>query len=304
MEPEEQSASHSAAATGALRKWARRLVLSAAALAILLVGAFVYYTRPHYAWLAFGPEQRLRVLLCDRGLWVTLTEFIDGKRTSRVERFRDFWSCEGVTFADSGGASTYTITGISGTTTRPHEVFVKVKVDGPLAYKQYCDLAVDGRNAESAHVAHFNGPLTVGVVTINWKVPADLALARGDKPTTLRTFVGTMDAARGGWVVVSTQDRDNACLFESGVRPEVEVSFPARSADQPAIRQRFRLNEVCCGCVFYGPVRVPDEARDGVATLTFTFPAWSAAGVAPSTLELPIVAAAESKTDLASQSAP
>jgi hypothetical protein len=286
----------------ASRKWVRRLSLTAGAIAVLFAGAFFYYTRPHYAWLAFGPQQRLRVLMCDRALWITLTEFIDGEATSRVERFRDFWVCEGVTFADPDGATRYTITGISGTTQRPHEIFVKVKIDGPLAYEQYCDLVVDGRDAESARVAHFNGPLTVGVVTVNWKVPEGLALSRGSEPTSLRTFVGTMDPERGGWVVVSTQDRATACLFADGVRPEVEVAFPARSANQPAMLRRFTLEEVCCGCVFYGPVSVPDEAGDGNATLTFSFPAWAAARVAPSTLELPIVdPPAKSATDVVSQ---
>jgi hypothetical protein len=306
MEPEQQSTLNSdPPSTDALRQRVRRFLPAAAAIAILLTGVFFYYTRPHYAWLAFGPQQRLRVLMCDRGLWVTLTEFIDGEATSRVERLRDFWVCQGVPFADPDGATRYMITGISGTTQRPHEIFVKVKIDGPLAYEQYCDLVVDGRNAESARVAHFNGPLTIGVVTVNWKVPEGLALARGSAPTSLRTFVGTMDPARGGWVVVSTQNRDQACLFADGVRPEVEVAFPARSADQRDIRQRFTLEEVCCGCVFYGPVSVPEEAGDGTATLTFSFPAWSAARVAPSTLELPIVDPPDkSATDLASQAEP
>jgi hypothetical protein len=35
-------------------------------------------------------------------------------------------------------------------------------------------------------------------------------------------------------------------------------------------------------------VRVPDEAGDGKAKVTFSFAAWQAGKVAPSTVELPI----------------
>jgi hypothetical protein len=40
--------------------------------------------------------------------------------------------------------------------------------------------------------------------------------------------------------------------------------------------------------VFHGPVRVPVEAGLGKAKVTFSFDAWKAGRVAPSTIELPI----------------
>ena len=38
-----------------------------------------------------------------------------------------------------------------------------------------------------------------------------------------------------------------------------------------------------------GPVRVPDEAGNGKARLTISFPSWNAARVAPATYQLRLV---------------
>jgi hypothetical protein len=40
--------------------------------------------------------------------------------------------------------------------------------------------------------------------------------------------------------------------------------------------------------LFHGPVRVPDEAGNGMAKVTFSFAAWDAGKVSSSTIELPI----------------
>jgi hypothetical protein len=44
-------------------------------------------------------------------------------------------------------------------------------------------------------------------------------------------------------------------------------------------------------------VRVPDEAGLGKAKVTFSFDGWKDGKVAPSTIELPVVAAPEKKAD-------
>ena len=45
--------------------------------------------------------------------------------------------------------------------------------------------------------------------------------------------------------------------------------------------------------MFAGAVAVPEEAGSGKAKVTFSFNAWKEGGVAPSTIELPILDAEE-----------
>jgi hypothetical protein len=160
-----------------------------------------------------------------------------------------------------------------------------------VAYHQYCDVSLAAGDPTTAHVSQFDGPLTVGPVTTNWKLPKDLALQRGSTPTTLRAVVGTMDRARGCWVVVDSHDEKQNPRFPDGVRPEVEIVFPAQTKGQPPIVKRYALDQVCCGCVFYAPVPVPDDAGEGAARVSYSFPSWSQVKVASSTIELPIVSA-------------
>jgi hypothetical protein len=272
------------------KRWLRILLGFTAVVILVGGGVLFWFTRPHYAWLAFGPQERVRLLLCDRGLWIAVTQFVDGKRSGPVERFRAWPDFGGLTLDDPDGQTTYTLTKPQNYAPpgEPPKFMATVDIQGPLAYRQYCDLGLAAGDPESAPVAHFHGPLTAGAVTANWKLPEGLALERGDSPTTLRAFVGTMDAARGCWVTVNSHDGENEPRFPPEVRPEVEITFAAQSEGQPPIVERYALDQVCCGCVFYAPVRVPELAGDGFAVVTFSFPSWTAAHVASSTVTLPI----------------
>ena len=44
---------------------------------------------------------------------------------------------------------------------------------------------------------------------------------------------------------------------------------------------------------FYGPVRVPDEAGNGKARVTLSFPDWKEGHVMPATFEVPLAEAGE-----------
>jgi hypothetical protein len=282
-----------AASRGMNRRRFLKLSLAVVGLALLAGGIAIWFaTIPQYAWLIFGPQHRLRVLIADRPLWITVTQFVDGQETSS-QRYRNWESLGDLTFHDPDGRTTYTLRrpGRATVDRNPVRTLATVDIGGPIAYRQYCDLTFAPGNPQSAPVAHFHGPLTVGAVTINWKLPTDLVLRRGSEPTTLRSFVGTMDAAHGCWVVVNSHDGDRP-RFPDSVRPEVEIAFPARDVTVPPIVERFVLDQVCCGCVFYAPVKVPDAAGEGKAKVTFSFPAWSGGRVASSTIELRIAAAA------------
>ena len=95
-----------------------------------------------------------------------------------------------------------------------------------MSYRQYCGFELRGRPGE-AQVAHFHGPLAMGPLTINWKVPAELALVTGDKPTDLRGYAGTMNAEHGGWVVVRNHNGD-VPAFSQGRLPRRGRGVPPR----------------------------------------------------------------------------
>lgn len=230
----------------------KKIVLAVCLIVGLLAGLGAYFLRPQpkaeYGWLAFGPDAAVRVLVTLHGEAVTLDHYLDDKPTGRQERFADQLECKDVTIADPDGRTTYTITGMSGTKVRagiPTEVFVTVAVQGPLRYRQYGDLVLaDG--LDSAPLAHYHGPLTVAVQRINGQLPEGLALRRGDKPTELRIHIGTMNADKGCWVVVCTEDEQRTHpAFSKDVHPFVDAEFPPRHAGDPPVQPRYSLDHVC-----------------------------------------------------------
>jgi hypothetical protein len=120
---------------------------------------------------------------------------------------------------------------------------INVDVKGTLEYQQYCDLEVRDNPAKAA-VAHFHGPLTAGPKTISWKLPPELVLATGDKPTDLSAVVGTMSGEHGCWVVVRSHVRDQSA-FPKGVCPVVDVEFPPKAPGGPPVKKRYELDQFC-----------------------------------------------------------
>jgi hypothetical protein len=88
-------------------------------------------------------------------------------------------------------------------------------------------------------------PLTAGPRTISWKVPPELGLKRGDKPTDLPAMVGTMDTDKGCWVVIRSQSSNNEPPFPKGIYPYVDVEFPAKKAGAASIKKRYPLDQFC-----------------------------------------------------------
>jgi hypothetical protein len=204
--------------------------------------------KPEYCWLAFGPQAEVRVLVRLDGEAVSLDHYASDKPAGRTEQFKDRAECKNVALADPDGKTSYLITRLSGTGVKPGEptdLMVSVDIRGPLEYRQYCDVVAMGADPKTAPMAHFHGPLTVEAQTVFWKLPPDLALHRGDKPTDLRAFVGTMDAQRGCWVVVRTHEGQDQLAFPKGVHPFVDVEFPARKPGDPPIQKRYPLDQFC-----------------------------------------------------------
>jgi hypothetical protein len=230
-----------------MTKWFLVLLLAAG---LIGIGAYFLFLNPapEYCWLAFGPDARARVLVCMRGETVSLEHYFDGKPTGRTERFNHRSECKGVTVADPDGKTSYVITFMSGTIVRarkPTELFVGVDIRGPVSYDQYCDVAAMTADSDGAPIAQFNGPLTISIQTNSWKLPPDLALQRGDKPTDLFAYAGTFDEQKGCWVVVSTHTNDGQPKYPKGMYPFVDVEFPPARPGDPPLKMRYPLDEFC-----------------------------------------------------------
>jgi hypothetical protein len=204
-----------------------------------------YERSPKYALLLFGAEARLRVWVVLDGETVYLERNADGDLTGKGNRFPDLGSCKDVELADADGKTRYLINGISTHYEQPNvqSLDVGVEIKGPVSYRQYCGVELRGRPAE-AQVAHFHGPLTMGPLTINWKVPASLVLVTGETPTVLRGHVATLNAEHGCWVVVRSHNGD-ASAFPADVCPVVDVEFPAKAPGAAPVRKRYRLDKFC-----------------------------------------------------------
>jgi hypothetical protein len=225
----------------------KKLLLSVLAVALLGSGAWFLHpqSHPQYCLLLFGPEARLRV-------WVILDDdavSIDpdgGDFSHRGKRLGALADCTGIEIPDPDGQTRYIITGM-----RDREegdppqrrLIVDVDVKGPLEYRQYCDVGMVGQ-PEAAAIAHFHGPLMVSPKTIMWKLPPKLALAKGEQPTDLPANIGTMDDARGCWVVVRTH-KGNSAVFPDGVFPVVDVEFPSKVPGDPPVKRRYPLDTFC-----------------------------------------------------------
>jgi hypothetical protein len=217
---------------------------------VLLAGIGAYFSdsrsKPEYGWLVFGPDAKVRVLVCLDGQALSLSHYANGQPTERKENFRHTQDVKEVAVADPDGKTSYVITGMSRVTVKkPTELMVNVQIKGPINYRQYCDLTEMAGDTEAAPLAHFHGPLTVEASTINWKLPPRLSLQRGNKPTDLRAHVGTMDAKKRCWVVVVSHDSKSHPAFPQGVHPFVDVEFPSKNQVAPPIKRHYPLAEVC-----------------------------------------------------------
>jgi hypothetical protein len=227
----------------------KRVFLLLVPIALLgVIGAYSseLWSRFECAWLVFGPEGNVRVLVRVDGDAVSLTHYDSGKPTGRKESFRHWQEIKDVAVADPDGKTCYVITGMSRVRVKkPTELLVNVEIKGPINYHQYGDLTGMTGDPARAPLAHFHGPLTVEASTINWKLPPDVALVRGNKPTELRAHIGTMDAKKHCWVVVRTHETKDQPAFPPGVYPVVDVAFPAKNKAAPPIQRRYPLAAVC-----------------------------------------------------------
>ncbi len=202
-----------------------------------------YEKSPRYALLLFGPEAKLRLWAAVDGEALYLDRDADGDLTGKEERSARLKDCRDIELADPDGKTRYLIKRIAVLAGDGDLLYVDVEIKGPVSYQQYSTVALKGR-AREAHLAHFHGPLTIGPDLTNWKVSDKLALMTGKEPTELGAHVGTMDARHGCWVVVWSHHGEKSA-FPEGVRPVVDVEFPATVAGAAPLKKQYTLDEFC-----------------------------------------------------------
>jgi hypothetical protein len=193
-----------------------------------------YKGQPKYCLLVFGPEAKARVWLVLDGDTLYVDKNGNGDLTEPGERLpndgKDFQPFE---VTDRAGPDRYKVTHLSVIRSeRDKRVFLMADVEVVGKYKQYCDLT-PAASRRGAPVAHFHGPLRLGLRESNWS-PTE-HLVRGDKPGELFAWVGTFDRAHGCWVVVRSDG------LPPGLHPVAAVEFPGAGPQ----RQRYRLTGRC-----------------------------------------------------------
>lgn len=213
-----------------------------------------YKGKPKYALLVFGPEAQTRVWVVQDGETLYVDRNGDGDLTGKDERFTldcpnprlygfgHLADCK-IEIRDSDRQTRYLITSISiypennKPLDKPH-LMANVDIKGRHSYRQYCDAKM-AEKPDKAALAHFHGSLTIEPRTINWKLTQELSrLPAGDPAGEINAVVGTMDAERGCWVVVRSED------LPKDLHPLVEVEYPT-SKTGTTIKQRYRLDQRC-----------------------------------------------------------
>lgn len=215
-----------------------------------------YKGKPQYALLVFGREAKTRVWVVQDGETLYVDRNGDGDLTGEDERFTLTLSGDknqygtlhdcNIEILDADKKTRYVLTSLS---IRPEpngaegdserHMMANVDIKGQVSYRQYCDAKL-AEKQDKAAIAHFHGPLTIGPRTINWKLtPEQSLLPLGDSPGEIFAVLGTMDAERGCWVVVRSQD------LPEHLHPAVEVEYPAKKARDAPIKKRYQLEQRC-----------------------------------------------------------
>jgi RNA polymerase sigma factor (sigma-70 family) len=151
---------------------------------------------------------------------------------------------------------------------------------GPVALEGLLRL---GDSPESAPIIHFDGPLTMRVRMMRGLMNCDVQgkwwyeeepLVRGQE-CELVAEIGTPGVGAGTFALLT------ANIPPADVHPIAEVEFPHRDPGKAAIRRKFSLTERCCGTLFKGLIRVPEDAALGRAQVTLSFPGWDKGAVSP-----------------------
>jgi hypothetical protein len=201
-----------------------------------------YKGKPKYGLLVFGSEAKTKLWIILDGTDLYVDKNGDGALTAE-ECFRQ----DGRELKEFDVAGGYKIRSIGVHRDKQDKrVFLMARVQVGDKFMQYCDLSLV-ENRQNAPVAHFDGPLKLGLRESNWVCTEKLV--RDGKAHDLFIWVGTFDKANGCWVVLSNTviNRENFHRkdFPTDIHPIAEIEFPAgRPGDEP-LRQKYEMKERC-----------------------------------------------------------
>jgi hypothetical protein len=203
----------------------------------------VYKGKPRYCLLAFGPEAKTRVWVVLDGTDLYVDRNGDGELTDD-ERFSDDGrKLEPFEIADPSTKDRYKVTSMAvHRSDKEKRVFVMANVEVVGKYKQYCDLTPVETQKE-APVAHFHGPLQIGLREANWV--CNERLVRGEPPGELFAWVGTFDKANGCWVVLCNTVDEHRKDLPGDFHPVADIEYPPVRPGEKSIRQRCELKQRC-----------------------------------------------------------
>ena len=222
--------------------------------AAALIGVLIYFwtqDTPKYCRVRFGTEPHSDVIVATTSNALLLFRSGDARDTPERYPFNDGSLPEGVTIpairigplTNTDKRCSYSITSVSEmNAVEPsprHALMIHVAIEGDTHFSQYCDVQLSD-SPDNLKYAHFDGPLSVGPVTINGKVPPGTQLVIGGEATDVRAVVATLDAVGGCWTV----SESGGDKFPSGVHPTVTVAFPSAEASTPLVHS-FPLDQFC-----------------------------------------------------------
>jgi hypothetical protein len=136
-----------------------------------------------------------------------------------------------------------------------------------------------------ASILHFNGPtqpLLLG--ERRYADPPPTTFERGSETRLNVVFVNPGRGSNGSMIGHGYQ-----CMQKIQGLAIAEIRWPARNGQAAPPKTRLEFGKPGCGGVSSLRVRVPDEAGDGKAKVTISFPDWKEGQVQPMTLEMAVV---------------
>jgi hypothetical protein len=201
-----------------------------------------YKGKPKYGLLLFGREAKTKLWVILDGTDLYVDKNGDGSLTAD-ERFPQ----DGRELKEFEVAGGYKVNGIwVHRSERDQRAFLMARVEVVGKYRQYCDLA-PVENRQDAPIAHFDGPLKLGLREISWVCTEKLV--RDGQPHDLFVWVGTFDKANGCWVVLSNTVIDRGDFhrkdFPTDLHPVAEIEFPPARPGEKPFREKYELRERC-----------------------------------------------------------
>jgi hypothetical protein len=201
--------------------------------------------RPLYGHVLLGPGAplRLRFIVCGLDIYWD-------RNADDVPQWSEFVGKghfkDPIELDDPDGQTHYNLSGSlmylpeSISDSRPQELSFEADITGSVQYSQYGGPLLKERPEKPGEV-HFHGPLSIRIRM------REVRLVSGGEATDFRVEVSTYRPEVRGWAAVYSNRRGdrNAYAFPNGVAPEVELQFPSKVVGNPAIKQRFVLEQFC-----------------------------------------------------------